>query len=139
MQQFSNVIRELRTWLLSFSFIQVLSPFRLYLLFGGIGVGFLQALLFKVLPYSSYGVLDFMFYTIPLSAVAGYSFLLGVWLTLISSDIKYLPYGLWAKAVLILFPFMAISVNSLISVAVYAYLGYLAFKYLASSFAEQTA
>ncbi|WP_251575406.1 hypothetical protein [Paenibacillus sp. MER TA 81-3] len=80
-----------------------------------------------------------MFYTIPLSAVAGYSFLLGVWLTLISSDIKYLPYGLWAKAVLILFPFMAISVNSLISVAVYAYLGYLAFKYSASSFAEQAA
>lgn len=91
----------------------------------------------RVLPYGGYSFIHTVFYTIPLVSLANYAFLLGAWLTLVSKNVKYLPYGLWANAVLMIFPFTAISLSLLIPVAVYAFLGYALFKYTASVYAEQ--
>ncbi|CAM4430669.1 hypothetical protein P4H94_25385 [Paenibacillus macerans] len=137
MQQFSVVLRELRTWFESFKWYPRIQAYSLHLLFGGLGVKFLYELLAAVLPYGGYSFIHTVFYTIPLVSLANYAFLLGAWLTLVSKNVKYLPYGLWANAVLMIFPFTAISLSLLIPVAVYAFLGYALFKYTASVYAEQ--
>ncbi|GAB6992328.1 hypothetical protein [Paenibacillus pini] len=138
MQQFSIVLRELRKWYELFRWYPVLASYELILLFGGLGVLFLEALLYAVLPGSSYHALDIMFNVIPLGIIAHYAFWVGAWLTLASSNIKYLPYALWINALLILFPFRSFSLGTLVSALVYAVLGYLLFKYTASSYSSVT-
>ncbi|USB34344.1 hypothetical protein [Paenibacillus sp. YPG26] len=138
MQQFSVVLQELRRWFESFGWYRQLRKYDLHLLFGGLGVGFLYQILILILPYQSTSGLITLFYTVPLLALAHQAFLLGAWLTLTSGNVKYLPYALWLQAVLIIFPFSHISLSNLIPAAVYALLGYFAFKYTASSYASKS-
>lgn len=138
MQQFSVVLKELRLWFESFKWYSAIRAYALHLLFGGLGIMFLYQLLSVVMPWQSLKVLNTLFFTIPLLSLANLAFLLGVWLTLISPNVKYLPYGLWGRALYVIFPFTSISLSSLISVAVYAFLGYMLFKYTATSYAEQS-
>lgn len=136
MQQFSVVLQETRKWFQSFRLYGVLAPFELYLLFGGLGIQFLNELLYSIFPITSYHALNVIFYTIPLSTVAHYAFWVGAWLTLVSANVKYLPYALWMNAFLILFPFTRIGLSGLISALVYVLMGYMLFRYTASSYAH---
>ncbi|MGU3472865.1 hypothetical protein ACLBWT_17185 [Paenibacillus sp. D51F] len=136
MQKFSEVLKALRNWYESFAWYSLLRSFEMHLLFGGLGVLLLKVLLYQILPYSSYTTLNTLFYTIPLSAIAYHAFLLGIWLTLASVNVKYTPYGLWAYAFIDLFPFTGMSLSSLITPAVYIVLGYALFRYTSSSYSE---
>lgn len=135
MYQFSVVLLELRKWFESFRWYQLLQPFALRLLFGGLGVMFLYEILFGMLSFGSYSALSMIFYTIPLYSIANHVFLLSAWVTLASKEVKYLPYALWIKAFIMMFPFSDISLSGLIPVAVYAFLGYILFKYSATEYA----
>ncbi|MEF2967431.1 hypothetical protein V3851_16515 [Paenibacillus sp. M1] len=137
MQQFSIVLLELRKWFESLRWFGFIRRFELQLLFGGLGVLFLEELLFAVLPYQSFYFLSTIFHTIPLSTLASYAFLIGAWSSLVSGNVKYVPYGLWFKAFLILFPFVGISLGTLISAAVYVFLGYILFKFTVSPYSAK--
>lgn len=137
MPLFASVIHALRAWFTSFPIIQKLLPHHLTLLFGGLGIQFLEKFLYKVLPFSSYSGLNTLFNTIPLSILAYFAYLLGAWLTLISRDIKLLSYGLWLKAFIIVFPFVGFGLGTLVEIAVYIYLGYLVYKFAASPATNQ--
>ncbi|WP_068615959.1 hypothetical protein [Paenibacillus tuaregi] len=132
MQQFTVLTRELRKWLELFKWYHQLRKYDMHLVFGGLGIGFLYELLVWLLPYSSQSGLHFLFYSIPLFTLSHWAFLLGAWIMLTTDNIKYLPYGLWLKALLLFFPFTYISLSGLIPVAVYAVLGYFLFRYTAS-------
>ncbi|GGG08997.1 hypothetical protein [Paenibacillus abyssi] len=136
MQQFSVVLHEMRKWFESFGWYQLLRQFEMHLLFGGLGILVFRKLLYLLLPFGAYDTLQLIFFTIPLSAIAYHAFLIGAWMTLVSlKNFKYLPYAFWGYAAYILFPFTSISLSSLISAGVYAFLGYAVFKYSASSYA----
>lgn len=135
MQQFAVLIRELRKWLESFKWYHQIRKYDMHLVFGGLGVELLYHILVWILPYQSYGALTTLFYTIPLLALAHQGFLLGCWLMLTTDNIKYLPYGLWLKALfmLVLSPITAVSsLGILIPAAIYAVLGYFLFRFTAS-------
>ncbi|MGN7360783.1 hypothetical protein ACTHPF_24530 [Paenibacillus sp. SAF-054] len=136
MQQFSAVLQETRKWFQSFRLYGVLAPFELHLLFGALGIQFLYELLMAILPYSSYHTLHVIFSTIPLLVIAHYAFWVGAWLTLVSGNVKYLPYALWIHAFLTLFPFNNIGLGSLVNALVYVGLGYALFRYSASAYAS---
>lgn len=136
MQQFSVVLRELRQWFQSFAWYSYIQAFELKLLFGGIGVMFLQRILYQIMPIGSYSTLHMFFFTIPLFWIAKYAFWVGAWSTLVSQNIKYLPYGLWGYALFLLFPFDSFLLEILVSAAIYAFLGYAIFKFTASSYVE---
>jgi hypothetical protein len=125
MSQFDNVVCELRKWLTSFPLVNFLMPFSLILMFGGLGLSLLYELILLGLIYTS--ILSL------LPAVGHFAFLIGFWLCLISNEVKWTPYGLFAKAILYLFPFTSIYISSLIYAAVDAYLGYWLLKYTALS------
>lgn len=136
MKQFASVVRELRDWLGSISWIRLALPYHLYLLFGGVGLLFIQKFLVQIVPYSGYRTIDVLFNKIPLHVIAYYGFFLGIWLTLISKNVKYLPYGLWAYAFVILFPFDYLNLFTIVSAAVYILFGYGLFRYSATSYSE---
>jgi|GEM_PF-747743 len=139
MKQFASVVRELRVWLGAISWIRLAFPYHLYLLFGGVAILFLQQLLIQVVPYSGYRIIDILFNKIPIHVIGYYGFFLGIWLTLISKNVKYLPYGLWAYAFVILFPFDYINLYTIVSAALYILFGYGLFRYSATSYSESDA
>lgn len=136
MQQFSVVLQETRKWFQSFRLYGVLAPFELHLLFGALGIQFLYELLYAILPRSSHHALSVIFLTIPLLVIAQYAFWIGAWLTLVSGNVKYLPYALWINAFVILFPFKNIGLSGLVGALVYVVLGYALFRYTASAYAN---
>ncbi|GIP28114.1 hypothetical protein J23TS9_32440 [Paenibacillus sp. J23TS9] len=136
MQQFSVVLQETRKWFQSFRLYGVLAPFELHLLFGALGIQFLHELLYAILPYSSHHALNVIFVTIPLLLIALYAFWIGAWMTLVSGNVKYLPYALWINAFVILFPFNNIGLGGLVGALVYVGLGYVLFRYTASAYAN---
>lgn len=136
MKQFAVVLQELRKWFESFKWYQRIWPYALHLLFGGLGYLYFCSILYNVFPDINYKVTIFIFNTIPTVAVANQLFLLGCWLTLISKQIRYLPYALWLKAALSLFPFTSMSLSSIIPAAVYAFLGYALYRFTKSEYAE---
>jgi hypothetical protein len=129
MQQFAVVVKEIRTFLTSFRLVRFLLPFHLHILFGGLGVLFLEELLYRTASYSSYDTLNTLFNDIPLHLIAYYGTFVGIWLTLISRDVKYLCYGLWGYAFLALFPFEGLSLSEIVRAAIYAFGGYAIFRY----------
>nr|WP_237391952.1 hypothetical protein [Paenibacillus dendrobii] len=129
-------MQETRKWFQSFRLYGVLAPFELHLLFGALGIQFLHKLLIAILPISSYHALSVIFVTIPLLVIAHYAFWIGAWLTLVSSNVKYLPYALWINAFIILFPFTSIGLSGLVKVLVYVGMGYVLFRYTASKYAN---
>ncbi|MBB6678541.1 hypothetical protein [Cohnella lubricantis] len=137
MAKFAQVLQSLRNWFESFSWYSLLRTFELHLLFGSLGVMLLREILYQSLPYTSFDTLNVIFHTIPLYTIAYHAFLLGVWLTLVSSNVKYTPYGLWAYAFVYLFPFEGLSLDSLIRPAVYVVLGIFLFRFAASSYARK--
>ncbi|MBW5447478.1 hypothetical protein GE107_15580 [Cohnella sp. CFH 77786] len=136
MKQFASVVRELRAWLASLSWIRGLLPYHLHLLFGGVGIQFLYDLLLRIVPYSGYNAIDTLFNKIPLYVIGYYGFLLGIWLTLVSRNVRYLPYGLWAYAFVLLFPFEYLGLQTIVSAILYVLFGYALFRYSASSYSE---
>jgi hypothetical protein len=124
MNSFTNVRISLRDWMTSYNWINLVMPYHLYLLFGGIGAIFLNELMWEI-----FNVSNVLFTT--LSTLGYWSFILGIFLTLASPSVKYLPYAFWAYAIYILFPFNYISLSALISVMIYTILGYWTYKYSA--------
>ncbi|MGE5458959.1 MAG: hypothetical protein ACM3NJ_00755 [Methanobacterium sp.] len=123
MQRFPFVLREMRKWLTDFQWVNLLLPFDLIILFASLGFMFLCAILQLSHVYSSF------IYAI--DSICYFTFLLGVLLTLISHNVKYLPYGLWFYAFLFIFPFNSFSVGIILRTLLYAYLGYALFKFTA--------
>jgi hypothetical protein len=136
MQQFAVVVKEIRTFLTSFKIVNLALPFHLHLLFGGLGLLLVEELLLKITSYSSSDTLYTLFYDIPIHLIAYYGFFVGLWLTLISKDVKYLPYGLWGYAFLALFPFENLGLDDIVKAVIYGVAGYAAFLYTATSVSE---
>lgn len=133
MQRFTDVRQALRHWYESFGWYSLVRPYEIHAMFGGLAVLLLKAILYELLSYKSYHGLDVLFYTIPLASLAYVVFLLGAWLSLASSNVSYVPYALWAYALICLFPFTHMSLSSLIVPVVYAVLGYAVFRYTVSA------
>lgn len=136
MQQFAVVVREIRKLLTSFKLVNQLLPYHLHILFGGLGVLFLEDLLYRTASFSSYNTLNTIFYDIPLHLIAHYGFFVGIWFTLISPNIKYLPYAFWGYAFVVLFPFEGLGLFELVRAAIYAGAGYALFRFSATSYSE---
>lgn len=136
MKQFASVVRELRAWLTSIPWIRSFLPYHLHLLFGGVGILFLYELLLQIVSYSGYNTIDTLFNKIPLYVIGYYGFFAGIWLTLISKNVKHLPYGLWAYAFVQLFPFEYLGLQTIVSAILYVLFGFALFRYSASSYSE---
>lgn len=124
MQQFSNVLRELRIWLTAYHWVNFLLPWSLYLMFGCLGIMFLNDILQAFHIYLS-------FLSSLLTTIGYFGFIIGSLCCLITADIKYVPYGFWGYAFLALFPFTYISIYAVVKAAIWIYLGYLLIKYTA--------
>lgn len=122
MEQFDNVLEELRIWLMSFSVINKLMPYRLYIMLGALGCSLLYELIFLFDYFSIFNIL---------STIGYYGFFLGFFMVLISKDIKWAPYGLFFKVFILLFPFTSFYLSTIIGAAVYIFLGYHLLKYTA--------
>ncbi|TFE23694.1 hypothetical protein [Cohnella luojiensis] len=131
MQQFTIAVKEIRTFLTSFNIVRVVLPYHLHILFGGLGILFLWELLIRT--DISYNTLDTLFNDIPLYLIGYYGFFVGIWLTLISKNVKYLTYGLWGYAFLALFPFEYLGLFDIVRAAIYGLGGYVLYRYTASS------
>lgn len=136
MKAFDSVVRELRKWLNSFPLVRALLPYHLHLLFGGVGVLFLYELLLQTVSYSSYDTIHTLFHKVPLYAIGYYGFFAGAWLTLISWNVKYLPYGLWAFAFVELFPFEYLVLINFVRAALYIAAGFALMRYASSSYVD---
>lgn len=123
MHSFTNVRNTLKDWLSGYAWINVMMPYHLHILFGGVGLMFLHELIYYTFKYVH------IFYL--LSAIGYWAFILGLLLTLISKSVKYMPYAIWAYVFEILFPFKSFSFGILLNSTVYLLLGILAFKYSA--------
>lgn len=122
MTQFDNVLKELRIWLMSFSIVNSLMPYRLYIMFGALGCSLLYELVFL---FDYFSILSIV------RTIGHYGFFPGFCLVLISRDIKWSPYGLFCKAFILLFPFTSFHLSTIIGGAVYIFLGYHLLKYTA--------
>jgi hypothetical protein len=134
MQQFAVVVKEIRTFLTSFKIVNLVLPYHLHILFGGLGIMFLWELLTRT--SISYRTMNLLFNDIPLYLIGYYGFFVGIWLTLISIDVKYLPYALWGYALLTLFPLEYLGLAEIVKTAIYAAAGYGLFRYSATSISE---
>lgn len=125
MVKFAAVIKSLREWLLSFSFVKALMPFSLYLLIGGLGLRLLTDI-FVLFNFSFYwsisSVLGFIIYV---------SWWLGFWLCLLSPNIKYVPYAIFGDAFVTLFPFKYIGLASAGKAAIWVFLGFWLLRFTA--------
>ena len=124
MEKFSDLRSSLREWLTSFRWIQLIMPYQMYLLLGGLGLMFLDALFRSFRVYIHFFGL--------LSDIGFWLFLLGALLTLIGSNVKYLPYALWGYVFVDLFPFRSFGFSTLLEVIIVAALGFLLLKYTAT-------
>jgi hypothetical protein len=134
MQQFAVVVKEIRVFLTSFNIVKRVLPFHLHIIFGGLGVLFLEELVLRT--NISFKTWNTLFIDIPLHLIAYYGFFVGIWLTLISKNVKYLPYALWGYAFLALFPFEYLVFANFVQAAIYAAGGFALFLYTASSYSS---
>ncbi|MGG1311407.1 MULTISPECIES: hypothetical protein [Cohnella] len=119
MNQFANVIREYTLWARSFRAVNLLLPFHLYLLFGGVGVLLLNDILIQSGVYWSW----FLY------PIGHYAFFAGIFLTLAAENKKYLPYALWGYVFYVLFPFQSFTLYQIIESAIYIAAGYFFMKF----------
>jgi len=94
---------------------------------------FLEKLLYRTVSYSGYDTLNTLFNDIPLHVIAYYGFFVGVWLTLVSKDVKLLAYGLWAYAFVALFPFEYLRLEHFVQAVIYLAAGYGIFRYASTT------
>src|SRR5690606_36570101 len=118
MQQFSSVLQELRKWFDSLFVFRWIRPYEIPILFGTVGLLLLIKFWYLVLPFGAYRFLNLIFHTIPVTSLAYIGFLLAVWSTLVTTNIRLTPYALWAYAFSLLFPFTSMSLSGIISAAV---------------------
>ncbi|PZD94416.1 hypothetical protein DNH61_18630 [Paenibacillus sambharensis] len=140
MQQFSNVLIHLRKWFEQFRWFHLIRQYDMHILFGSLGLITLRTLLYRLFwdSYDGINALNTLFYDIPLAALSDQTFLLGIWITLVSRNINYVPYAMWIYAVVTLFPFTDLSFAGLLKAAIYAFLGYWLFRYTASAHANES-
>lgn len=122
MQQFDNVLKELKIWLMSLPIVNKLIPYALYIMAGALGCSLVYEL---ISLFNYFSILNII------STIGHYGFLLGFWLVLISNEIKWAPYGLFSKAFLLLFPFTRFYPSTIIGASMYIYFGYCLLKYTA--------
>lgn len=134
MRQFAVVVRELRAWILQVPFARAFMPIRLHLLFLGVLVQFVMEFLYKVVSASGHDTLHDIFYDFPLYLIAYYSFFFGFWLTLVSRDVRLLPYAMWMYAFVALFPFESLGLAEYARAAIYFIVGFALSRYAASSY-----
>lgn len=126
MKQFANVLREYTLWVKSFRVVNLLLPYHLYLLFGGVGVLLLNDILIQSRVYWSW----------ILYPIGHYAFFAGIFLTLAAENKKYLPYGLWAYVFYVLFPFKSFTLYQILESAIYLAAGYAFMKFEATEYAK---
>lgn len=134
MRQFAVVVRELRAWMLQVPLVRALMRIRLQLLFLGVLVQFVMEFLYEVVSVSGYGTLHDIFYDFPLALIAYYAFFVGFWLTLVSRDVRLLPYAMWMYAFVALFPFESLGLSEYVRAAIYFVAGFALMRYAASSY-----
>ncbi|WP_195572575.1 hypothetical protein [Paenibacillus sp. 1001270B_150601_E10] len=131
MQQFSNVLREYRKWILAIPFVNVIIPFALYILFGSIAVDFLCKLILTIFPriygYGIYSMISI------LDSLAYFGFWIGFWLVLATKEMKLAPYALFATVFVTIFPFTSFSLFTVLKAVIFIWLGYQLLKFTASS------
>lgn len=130
MQKFTQVKLALRDWLTSYSWVNFLMPYHLYLLFGGLGLMYLYDFVNFFGPYIRFLAM--------LSSVGYWIFLLGALLTLISFNLKYLPYAFFAYAFIYLFPSFSLSIAGIIRLFVFISIGILLLRYSAIEDTDQS-
>ncbi|MGG4034904.1 hypothetical protein ABEV74_14525 [Paenibacillus cisolokensis] len=131
MKHFSVIVRELRLWLTSYSWVQWILPYAMYIMFGSVAVQIIDYLIWQ-LSGKSFSIVDV------LSTIGYFTFLLGFWLTLISpQQVKYAPYGLFAEAIYVLYPFTSFSLYEILRAGILIYFGYWLLRYTAMQHAEQ--
>lgn len=139
MKRFALVVHALREWLTSISLLRRLLPYSLHFMFGGVGILFLYEFLLQVVSFSGYRTIDTLFNKFPLFLLGYYGFFLGSLLTLISRQVKLLPFGLWAYAFVLLFPFEYFNLHTIVGAALYILLGYGLFRFAASVYGNEDA
>lgn len=122
MAKFSKVHAALEEWLVSFKWVQKILPYHLHIMFGGLGLMFLYKIVLSADKY-----VHFLYV---LNSIGYWAFLLGALLTLVSPNLKYVPYSIWGYVLIYLFPFQSFSFSSLLRVAIFAILGFLLFQYI---------
>src|SRR5690606_18412233 len=131
MVQFAKLLKEYRNWMNMFPAVTLLLPYSLYMMFGSVGIEFLNELIWSVFrrTFSFLNVLD---------TIAYFGFYVGFALTLISKEIKWAPYGLFASAFVLLFPFTSFSLFVVIKSAAFIYFGYRLLIFTAASASNHT-
>lgn len=126
MESFAKLLHEYRNWAKSFPAVALLLPYSLPIMFGSIAVDLLYELAWTVFRRYFYflGLLD---------TIAHFGFLLGFWLTLVTKEIKWAPYGLFASVFVLLFPFTSFTLFSILKSAIFLFFGYWLLKFTASS------
>lgn len=119
---FTEVRNSLRGWLTQYSWINIILPFHTYILFGSLGYMFFYEILLD-LTHRYIHILGI------LNTISYWTFLLGLLLTLISKNIKYLPYGLLLYCIEYLYPYHSFSFGTILRVAIFASLTVAAFLY----------
>jgi len=121
---FTEVRNALRGWLTQYGFINLIAPFHLYIMFISVGYMFLYQIITDLTNRYIHVLAIF-------NSVAYWAFLLGLLLTLISRNVKYLPYGLLIYIIQYLYPFAGFSFGSILRAAIFAALTVGAFLYSA--------
>jgi hypothetical protein len=116
MKLFANVIAAYREWLMSFSFVRMIQPFAMYIVFISLGIDFVQELIY-VLFNRTFGMINF------LETLAYFGFFLGLALLFLSKDLKWAPYAIFVKVFIFLFPFTYFGLYTVIRSAIYLWLG----------------
>ncbi|MCD5324182.1 MULTISPECIES: hypothetical protein [Pontibacillus] len=131
MNQFNEVRKALNGWFSSIPWMNAIMPYSLYIAFGALGVDFIDR--FTNVVFHEY----FLILNV-LDTIAYWGIFVGALLLLVSPHVKYVPYLFFGKMLVILFPFSNFYITTLISAAVYAYLGYLSFTFSALETDEVT-
>jgi hypothetical protein len=121
---FTEVRNALRGWLTQYSWINLITPYHLYLMFGSVGYMFLYQIITDLAN-------RYIHILAIVNSIAYWTFLLGLLLTLISRNVKYLPYGLLIYIIQYLYPFAGFSFGSILRAAIFAALTVGAFLYSA--------
>lgn len=146
MEQFYHVLKALKGFLNTNKIIVAITPHRIIILFGALAVKLMYTVIIHFITFSWFGSslystlrsgINLIFNQIPLLTVAHFAYLLALWITLASKDIKFVSYALWINVLIGLYPFTSFSLSSLITAVVYAFLGFLVFQFANSSYGKK--
>lgn len=124
MKLFANVVNAFQEWLMSFSFIRLIQPFAMYIMFASLGIDLVEKLIYVIFN-RSFGIINF------LDTIAYFGFSLGLILLFLSKDLKWAPYAIFAKVLIILFPFNYFGLYTVIRCGIYIWLAILLLRFTA--------